>query len=56
MNNIKLINGTTLSQNNMPNLANGNSVQLNGQLNNIRTKIGLNEDILSKHSLFIGGT
>lgn len=50
-----LLYGSILNQNNSPVASNG-LVKLNGEHNGQRTSFFLNQDVLSKHSMLIGGT
>lgn len=54
--NVRITHGTMLSHNSIPSYANGDFVRLQGICNGKPAVIGLDKDILSKHSLFIGGT
>ena len=50
-----LLYGSILNQNKPPVVSNG-LVKLNGEHNEQRTSFLLNQDVLSKHSMLIGGT
>lgn len=54
--NVRITHGTMLSHNGIPSNANGEFVRLHGTCNGRPAVIGLDKNILSKHSLMIGGT
>jgi type IV secretory pathway TraG/TraD family ATPase VirD4 len=51
-----ILQGTSLAENALPTIVSDAKVRLNGLFNGHRASFSLDEDILSKHTLLVGGT